>query len=131
MDSDAPAHSPLSAADVLARAADLIEPEGRWTQGESARTSTGDGLVDALADEAVCWCAAGAVSRAAGETGDMYGNAMRALSDYLKLRSYPLITEWNDNLGRTQAEVVAALRSAAALARDGSGTQKDNPQGES
>lgn len=98
-------------ADVLTAAADLIEPEGWWTQGATARTSTGERAVIAEPD-AACWCMIGAVWEVAGWLGPI-GEAEGALLDLLGVGN---VARWNDAPERTQAEVVAALRAAAAKA---------------
>lgn len=88
---------------VLRDAADLIEPPGKWIQGRLGDPETG------------C-CAVGAIIYAAGNCDDTYFACVAAMENLLG--TYASI--WNDTKGRTQAEVVAALRIAAALA-DGAG----------
>ena len=105
----------MDTAEVLNRAADLIEPQGAWTQGTSCRDEHGndlddldDGEVDHLA---VCFCASEAIYRVSG----LY---------YVKCPAHQFmsslvgghIPNWNDAPERTQAEVVAKLREAARLA---------------
>lgn len=96
----------MEIADILDKAADLIEPEGRWIQGEYHDHR--DGIS--------CWCAMGAVARVMQEN--------EADAEYLLDRQASLIgftsmdlEEFNDAEGRAQAEVVAKLREAAAKAR--------------
>lgn len=104
----------LSVAEVLNRAADLLTPEGAWTQGAGARDRDGRALV-APHPNAVCWCAFGAIAQVGGDNPDCTSvvyRASRLLDHDQKLD----IIEWQDKHGRTQAEVVAALRSAATLA---------------
>jgi len=103
----------VSVADVLNAAADLLEPEGRWTRGHAARAVGGMG-VDFNSPDASCWCAWGALAKVSG------GNeveAFEALTDHLQLEQEidpALFGEiWNDAPERTQAEVVQALRDAA------------------
>lgn len=101
----------MKPSEVLAKAADLIEPEGRWTQSAAARDSQGT-WVTSRDPRAVCWCAIGALNRAgddlvlssvaAGFVRDLIGDA---------------VGSWNDTKGRTQAEVVKALRDASELAK--------------
>lgn len=104
---------------VLERAADLIEPEGRWVQGDLK-----------VYDEAgmPCWCAIGALFAAAPNLTPVTMEPIRkrveavlGLSPAGNGDIYPLAL-WNDAPDRTQAEVVDALRKAAALA-------KAHPQG--
>jgi hypothetical protein len=93
----------MNTADILERAADLIEPKGAWMQG---------GLRRFHDDRPICWCAVGAIYHVA-KTPDEALTVRGALGALLD-QSVP---EWNDAPGRTQAEVVAKLREAAALAR--------------
>lgn len=102
---------------LLAAAADLLESEGRWTKHANARDSAGT-PVSVLSPYATCWCAGGALYRIQFE---QYG--ARADSKSIGARAFGLLDEvmgihmvgpWNDGIGRTQAEVVAALRRAAA-----------------
>jgi len=103
---------PLTIAEVLTRAADLIEPEGAWLQGEMAEDA--DGFeVSAGEPTAVCWCIAGAIRRVSSANPGLYGLARNLLLDHI---GESLVT-WNDAPERTQAEVVAALRAAAEKAR--------------
>lgn len=108
---------PDTPAAVLRAAADLIEPEGAWTQGVFARDATGK-QTSALSAEATCWCTWGAVAHVCGRTRYSWSPEFRALLKVLRL---PIddpgrVALWNDATGRTQAEVVAALRKAADLA---------------
>ena len=75
---------------------DLIERDG-WEQGYSATERS---------------CAYIAVDRVARIHGH-YGDAIRALREQIGV---PSISNWNDRLGRTKAEVVAALRAAVERA---------------
>lgn len=120
--------SGLTVAEVLDAAADLIEPEGKWTQGAFSRNA--DGAADADEDETtavepVCWCALGALAEVSGKsTLDSYVFALaypdRAAPGYAALRAFigGEVADWNDAPERTQAEVVAKLREAAAAARE-------------
>lgn len=110
-------------AEVLRRAADLIEPQGAWTQGAFGRLAdmqpVGQDVrkvLDDLVDDAVvCRCALGAIVTAYGRDYDDFDlpndqPASVALSAVIDCRSVAL---WNDHERRTQAEVVAKLREAA------------------
>lgn len=117
----------LKHSEVLSKAADLIEPEGAWTQGAQARNKRGQRVADS-AKNAVCFCASGAIWRAARKAGvaglsssggSIINDAHVALSTVINGRSLSArIPDWNDAPERTQAEVVAALRQAAAKARE-------------
>jgi len=102
----------LTVADVLDRAADLIEPEGAWTQREDARSKNGR-YVEPLSRDAVSFCMWGAIERAAGLTSPMV--ALNVVGGLVPLG---LIAGFNDAPERTQPEVVAKLREAAAKARE-------------
>jgi isopropylmalate/homocitrate/citramalate synthase len=108
--------TPLSVADVLSKAADLIEPEGAWIQGDFAKNAAGEntGLTE-FRGPAVCWCTYGAIEQVTDDEEVMVA-AEVFLAKMLKGTS---IAEWNDARNRTQAEVVAKLREAATLARAG------------
>ena len=99
----------LTVPEVLRKAADLIEPEGAWTQGEMGRDHTGE-RVSCRSDAAVKFCALGAISRAGD--GALEDEAAQILRDVVKPRRND-IARWNDAPGRQQSEVVAALREAA------------------
>ena len=105
----------LTVAEALERAADLIEPEGKWTQGRPARGKDG-AFVDARSPQAVCWCAIGAVD-AAVASATFYFTALKARDALRFAIGSGFIVDWNDAPERTQTEVVAKLREAAALAR--------------
>lgn len=111
-----PQPNPLTIARVLDKAADLIEPEGAWTQGEYARDA--QGIAVRVPNKAACFCLYGALNSAAGSALD--GPVPREITDLLmKLLPRRLVPwAWNDERGRTQAEVVAKLREAAAKARE-------------
>jgi hypothetical protein len=99
----------MSVADSLEKAADLIEPEGAWTQGCYARLADGE-TTGSFNPDAVCWCALGAIQKTGGGR-----DAFSALYDMMPADG--LVSPWNDAPERTQAEVVAKLREAAANAR--------------
>lgn len=98
-----------SVADILARAADLIEPEGAWIQG-----GYGTGGLTGLPT-----CMGGAVNIASGrrpwETLRQCP-AVRFINGFVGEIG---VGPWNDAPERTQAEVVAKLREASNIARNG------------
>jgi len=114
----------LTIAEVLTRAADLIEPEGAWTQGDTARDADGKPLPNSTEPAAVCWCVLGAIGKTVGGANrPMFSAARKALRAVLPEdieqidEDLPDEANWNDAPERTQAEVVAALRAAAEKAR--------------
>jgi hypothetical protein len=109
---DAPS-APLKASEVLERAAALIEPEGAWTQRAYARNALGK-VVSSDDADAVCWCAFGAVNRV---RRPHHVAPSGFLDDLFERANGSAFEKLNDTRGRTQAEVIAALRKAAELAR--------------
>lgn len=97
--------------EVLTAAADLLEPEGAWTQGTFGRPG--------------CQCVLGAIARAAGINphGSNWSDALtRGAHEYLCqaigaewIGGTLWADAWNDAPGRTQVEVVETLRRAASL----------------
>lgn len=108
----------MDVATVLNAAADLIEPEGRWTQGTLARDEAGLEVHNPDDAEAYCWCVAGAIQRVTGggwSDADfaIYHASRRAVLGAVGLGEDDSIAPWNDAPERTQAEVITALRQAA------------------
>jgi len=98
---------------LLNAAADLLAQPGAWTQGAYARDMFGSDVGSQWSDDAVCFCVMGALNQVREAQHDAVilgslSHAIRAVNG-----GYP-IAEWNDAPGRTQAEVVAALRAAAS-----------------
>lgn len=94
--------------EILRAAADLIEPEGAWTQGRLNIFRNG---------QPVCWCAMGAIIHASGGCGRDAVSLIEAdLPRSPSTEPLRPIAKWNDAPERTQAEVVAKLREAADLA---------------
>ena len=117
-DTQSPTARPeMGVADVLNKAADLLEPEGAWTQGVYGRSSSGAVTTQAGVKKAACRCMIGALFAASDERSiyDLeHSAAYQVLVSHLSVEDEP--TDWNDAPGRTQAEVVAALRQAAKQA---------------
>ena len=109
--------------EILTKAADLLEKPGAWTQGDYARNYVGEGYSDYIADRAdeggtfepVCFCTIGALNHVRGKEADaaLWGELRNPVVSVVGEIN---IADWNDTPGRTQAEVVAALRTAASQA---------------
>ena len=102
--------------ETLNAAADLLTPEGAWTQREYARDALGNRTLITL--DATCFCVVGAISKVSG-LEPVQVERSGANQALLKVINHPDdagIVYWNDTPGRTQAEVVAALRAAAVSA---------------
>ena len=107
--------SAQTVADVLEAAADLLTPEGAWTQQSYGRSVDGEPLFEGYDPAAVCWCAYGAIEKVTGQ--GMNGALRKSAVEALDWSPF-----WNDAPERTQAEVVAKLREAAQRARARKGT---------
>lgn len=119
--------NPQTPADVLRAAADLIEPEGAWTQGYWARTSSGF-ATDPYLEAASCYCALGAIANVTGIT--QLGKVHTLAPTDALCRAVGDVAMWNDKRSRTQAEVVAKLREIAAmLDGEGNGTARHTENG--
>ena len=118
---DEPSRAGPAIADVLARAADLLKNSGAWLRLRWSNAGS-----DVFAGS--CWCIEGALARASRvhPLSVCKGDPARALAEHLGIEPKRL-SQWNDTPGRTHAEVVAALRATAALARDGASLSPSNP----
>lgn len=106
----------LTVVEVLEGAADLIA--SGWTKEALARNAEGK-TVEPEDDDATCWCLMGATDRAAADGGSPWQVAYQARDIFRQSMGGELfcIPDWNDAPERTQDEVVAKLREAAAIAR--------------
>lgn len=104
-------------ADVLSRAAAILSASGAWGAGWYAKDRFGES-VDTSDDAACRFCAMGAVYRAAGISSRARTPApiITATRAHLSKVLGCGVAHWNDAPERTQQEVVAKLREAAALA---------------
>lgn len=109
-------------ADVLRAALAILSKKGAWTQGTWARGKSGQ-KVDIWSRSAVCFCAGGALRRAASAAGvhyltarDTARDAERALIAVVCPGAVPggVVADWNDSPSRRKSEVLAAFRKAIA-----------------
>jgi hypothetical protein len=100
----------MKPSEILRSAAELLEPDGRWCQGDLALNKNGN-LADARSAAACQWCMAGAL--VASGSGNDFSAEDKYLDQAVGTGDY---VDWNDSPGRQQVEVVAALRKAADLA---------------
>jgi hypothetical protein len=111
-------------ADKLREARALIERG--WTKGEFALDANGD-EADGITAQPVCFCALGAISQAAigypnPDADDLpvinepFDEVATFFAGSLGFRFSHEVARWNDALGRTQAEVLAAFDKAIELA---------------
>jgi len=118
--------------EILNAAADLLEKPGAWVQGWLAGDEYGRPqrtMVTGADFCAKCWCVFGAIQKAGwlaarseekavGYKGIVsyhrkYPEMGMSVAKTLGLGTVSELMAWNDAPGRTQAEVVAALRAAA------------------
>ena len=98
---------------VLTKAREILTPKKNWTQGTMARNS--EGYMTLLRnEEAVCFCALGAVERA---YYDLAGWDPSAAPQEVFDPLYEAVGEggvalWNDRPSRTHEEVLAAFDRA-------------------
>jgi hypothetical protein len=137
----------LTTAQVLHAAADLLEPDGAWTQEGYARNADGDeleptgrghwspGQLHTYDDKPVCFCSLGAIAEVAGiAEGDFDQHpAVQAVAAEVLTRGHAdgmrsaLVARWNDDRLRTKRDVVEAFRAAADKADDLTNGQKGGP----
>lgn len=102
---------------VLRRAKALIDTPAKWTKGALARDAAGTRLPWSARppyDGAVCFCAEGALAKAAGES--LPHRPWMAMQEAVGTDS---LFEWNDEPTTTHAEVMAAFdRAIAACEQD-------------
>lgn len=117
-------------AKVLERAAEILARPGRWVQGMLSVDLTGHGrTTDRLKTDEASYCSLGAIYAATKEHGlttayDQLGTefGQRLISRGLAASSpfdspAVAVANYNDAPGRTQEEVVKAMRSMACEAR--------------
>ena len=99
--------------DILLAAADLLDRPGAWCRGQYARDRRGQ-ATSPYAEDAVSWCATGALMRVSREADVQDCRATRArLDETLFLAGHvPDISFWNDAC-TIRDEVVEMLRRAA------------------
>lgn len=100
---------------VLSEAADLLEKPGAWTQKALSRDASGR-LVHPFSAGACSFCMAGAIGRVVG-TGSVYCEETLPAMDFVE-GILDRIPSYNDHPRRTQGQIVATLRRAAALAKE-------------
>lgn len=112
---------------ILSRAIALLSQRGAWTTGAMARDRYGR-QVEVHDKRAVCWCARGVIRAAAlgGTPGKWYATAdARWTAEKFLARAAGItdgresyIVPWNDGLGRTKRQVLAAFKRAFKAARE-------------
>jgi len=91
--------------------AELLEDPARWTRGVFAKTPEGYAC-NSDCPEAACWCLSGAINRVHGGSEARYYESHKKLKAALGLGLSCDITYWNDDVNRTHAEVLDAVRRA-------------------
>jgi hypothetical protein len=104
----------FTAADLLDRAADLLERDG-WCQGTSYGPDGGMCLLAALqaARADLIWGEGGKRGAGADQAASLYRRAHDAVADAIGGD----ITEWNDGIDTSMADVLDLLRALASERR--------------
>lgn len=116
---------------ILEKARAVIADPAHWTKGALARNACGDRLNAAQLDLAVCYCATGALRKAAPDTDDLPdGRRANTVRGDAGFRLWTVVNEgvtdesakrvislWNDDPATTHAHVLAAFDRAIELAR--------------
>jgi hypothetical protein len=92
---------------------DLLRDEQRWTQGALARDYCGRECMPGSPD-AEAWCLVGAIFRVYHE-GSEINEAIDAVTRLIvgyRIDGIDEVEEWNDDPGRTFAEVKAVIEKA-------------------
>lgn len=104
-----------NAARIIRKAAGYVR-QG-WTQGANARDAKGREL-PATDDEAVEWCASGALHRACEDEPmnlkSVRSHLLVAVSRSIAVSGFEFISAWNDNHMRTANQVAEELDKVAA-----------------
>lgn len=114
----------MTVADILNKAADLIEPEGRWCQGSHAVTRYGSPTSHPMGTDYKAFCPEGACLALIppGGLGRLGIETMLDITRHIQaVVPGGNVPKWNDAPERTQAEVVGKLREAASLAQRSEG----------
>ena len=100
--------------DLLRRAAALLTDEN-WIQGNSSRDERGNEIYPDL--PAACrWCTDGALVKIAGpDESVLHDEAQAAVLDVVEKMGFQSVEDWNDQPGRTAADVRKVLLKAADL----------------
>lgn len=114
-----PESAPTPPSAILDKAADLISKPGAWTQGTLSRSEDQTPVSDV--EDGACFCLIGATLLVAPQRLTALlaqGYLLKVLPHADAGQALNPMAHFNDAKGRTQDEVVAKLREAAALARE-------------
>lgn len=98
---------------ILKEARALIADEKNWTQDSFARNSAGE-TTEPADDEAVCYCAIGALAKVARLSPECNLPAENLVEEEALMLGWINVPEFNDN--HTHAEVLALFDRAIARA---------------
>jgi hypothetical protein len=104
---------PLTALQILKAARKLLSKPERWTQRVDARDAKGN--PPRRRQNAVCWCARGALYHVARASNDDFTGAYQALAAADPLSS---VTFYNDAVDRTHTQILAWFDSAIKRVED-------------
>lgn len=96
-----PAHAEL--VQILSKAKDLINTPTKWCKGALARNAKGDPVYE-CSEEAVCFCATGALRKVLRET-PVENASVRSFI----MNSYDFITRINDRTSTSHGDILREL----------------------
>lgn len=101
--------------EILTAARELLSVPERWTKGSPARTSDGT-MTDARSEDAVCWCARGALQRVSDCCDEVYASRaiLRQATGNYGFKDYVYL---NDLPKTTHADILSLFDRAIELAR--------------
>jgi hypothetical protein len=98
--------------EVLVASRELISNPNCWTKYTLARAADGS-LAEPTDEAAVCWCAVGAIYKAANASDDLAEDAIEFL---YKAGAWSPVGEWNDVSSHTT--VIHTIKTAIELSKN-------------
>lgn len=98
---------------VLKKARKLLSKPEKWTQGWYYKDSNGQDVYDDM-DEAVCFCAMGAIERSSNAQVEVESKALLLLKNAVRVD----VAAWNDAPRRTHAQILRGFDKAIKLAQE-------------
>ncbi len=89
---------------------ELIAEPGSWCQNHMALKADGIEATSPQSADACRWCIMGAFKRCYGSFVQ-YGQAVHKMRSMKLISDATSLTDWNDSLGRTRAEVIQLLKT--------------------
>lgn len=100
----------------LTEAQKLIQDPKNWTKGAGARNIHNE-ITGTLSDDAVCWCAIGALDKISGN-GRAHSQTYGALYYWLEKMDIHSIAIFNDSISTSHEDVMELFDNARELAKE-------------